>query len=310
MGHSARKDRSTRAAATQIARSQHGILTMADASAAGLTPRQVYRLVRVGEWSSPLPGVFGVSSSPDWMGLVMAAATWAGDKAAASHTTAAVIWELEGITPGRVEVTKAGRKRSPRGWLTVHQTIRPFAIQRKLGIPLTTVPRTLVDLGHVVAPEVLTRAVHDALRRRLTTMDRLGAALEQDGGRGTRGTSNLARLLTESASAPTESELERRVLRILADAGLPPPVCQYEVETPSGLKARIDFVYLAPKVGIEADGYRWHSSRADWSRDQTRLNGLVALGWRILHITWADIEAGGAQLTDDLRRLVGQEPMF
>jgi hypothetical protein len=297
-------------AVIEMARSQHGVFTMADASAAGLSSRQVYKHVRTGEWSSPLPGVFGVSPTLDWVGLVKAATTWAGEQVAGSHTTAAFLWELEGIRPNVVDITTTGRKRSPREWLTIHQTIRPFPIQRRLGIPVTAVARTLIDLGLVVSPNALEVAVQDALRRRLTTTDRLAAELRQDGGRGARGAGRLARLLASVADAPTESELERRVLRILDGAGFPSPECQHTVEMPSGLKARIDFAYPAQKVGIEADGYRWHSSRTDWSRDKTRLNGLVALGWRILHITWTDIEAGGARLIDNLRTLLGQQSMF
>jgi len=293
----------------EIARSQHGVFTMADASAAGLSARQVYKLVKQGEWSSPLPGVFGIAPTLDWLGLVTAATTWAGTKSAASHTTAAVLWELEGIRADGVDVTKTGRKQSTREWLTVHQTIRPFAIQWRLGIPVTTLPRTLMDLGFVVAREDLEAALHDALRRRLTTVQRLDAALRQDGGRGARGAAGLARLLESAAGAPTESELERRVLRILNKARLPAPECQHTVETSSGFKARIDFAYPPQKIGIEADGYRWHSSRADWSRDQTRLNELVAQGWRILRITWADIEGGGSRLIANLRSLLGQRSM-
>ncbi|MDQ3982237.1 MAG: hypothetical protein M3271_06100 [Actinomycetota bacterium] len=43
-------------------------------------------------------------------------------------------------------------------------------------------------------------------------------------------------------------------------------------------------------MGIEADGRRWHSSETDFARDRVKHNVLVAGGWRILRVTWHDVQ--------------------
>src|SRR5438270_9369463 len=47
------------------------------------------------------------------------------------------------------------------------------------------------------------------------------------------------------------------------------------------LIARVDFAFPAAKVAVEADGYRWHSGRAQWQQDLERRNALTNLGWRV-----------------------------
>jgi REase_MTES_1575 len=294
----------------RLARSQHGAFHLDQALEAGMTRRQVYRFVDTAGWTRPLPQVF---SSPmvgdEWRQRVMAACLWARS-GAASHRTAAVLWLLDGVAPGGVELTTRGSLRSRRAWLRVHQSAF-FVIQRRDGIPVTTVARTLIDVGGVVAPNVLELALEDALRRRLTTLARLQLALRQEGGRGRPGTSSLAELVRDRmpSSSPTESELERRVLSVLAGAGLPTPVCQHVVEL-QGARARLDFAYPDALIAIEADGFRWHSGREAWSRDRTRRNALVGAGWRILHTTWADLQSGGDDLIRMLRSLLGQQPLI
>jgi hypothetical protein len=42
------------------------------------------------------------------------------------------------------------------------------------------------------------------------------------------------------------------------------------------------------KIGVEAQGYRFHGSNLhDWGKDQDRFAELAAAGWRVLPVTWA-----------------------
>jgi very-short-patch-repair endonuclease len=274
-----------------------------------MTRRQIYRLTDDGEWRRVLPKVFATfGSEDDWLLRVSAANLWAGS-GAASHRTAAVLWQMEGFEAGSVEMTMTRTRRSPSPWLTVFRSAR-FAVQRRHGIPVTTVARTLIDLGHVASPRAVERALEDSLRRRLTTVARVNDALAREGGRGRRGAATLGRILRERAGAPTESELERRLLALLRDAGLPPPRCQHLVRLPGGALARLDFAYPDAMLGIEADGYRWHSGREAWSDDRTRTNGLVGVGWRILHTTWTDVGSGAIDLIATIRTMLGQRSLL
>jgi very-short-patch-repair endonuclease len=68
-------------------------------------------------------------------------------------------------------------------------------------------------------------------------------------------------------------------------AGLPPPVSQYVVrDERRQFVARVDFAWPAAKVALEYDGV-WHADGTQLRSDRRRLNGLVAAGWTVLHVT-------------------------
>jgi very-short-patch-repair endonuclease len=100
----------------------------------------------------------------------------------------------------------------------------------------------------------------------------------------------------------TESAFEARLMRTLVANGLPRPFAQLPVRLPSGGVARVDFAYPEALLAIEADSYRHHSSPADWSRDRVRNNELVALGWRVLPVTYRDLTADPKKVADQIRR--------
>jgi very-short-patch-repair endonuclease len=83
-------------------------------------------------------------------------------------------------------------------------------------------------------------------------------------------------------------------------AGLPKPAIQHEIRDRGRLVAIVDFAYPDVRLAIEADGYRWHSGRARWRTDLQRRNAVTALGWRIVHVTWEDLE----RTPDELLRLI------
>jgi hypothetical protein len=86
-------------------------------------------------------------------------------------------------------------------------------------------------------------------------------------------------------TAPAESVLEVRVIRILRAAGTAPPVRQFEVVV-GGRRFRIDLAWPAMKVGIECEGYTTHGRRQAFVPDRSRLADRVGAGWRIIPVTW------------------------
>jgi hypothetical protein len=103
-----------------------------------------------------------------------------------------------------------------------------------------------------------------------------------------------------------ESPLELRVLALLRKAGLPRPVCQHEVRDRGSLIARLDLAYPDVKLAIEADGARYHSSLPDWRTDLRRRNALTSRGWRILHVTWSDLETRPREIVAEVRPAPGE----
>ena len=183
------------------ASSNHCVIHLDEAVTLGMSKWAVYRLVDSGEWRLLLPKVIGTGVPGDRRKQLLAAGClWAGAGSAASHRSAGFLWDLDGVTAGKTTITTIHQRKSPRPWLTVHRTTRPFAIHRRHGVPVTAIDRTLVDLGSVATSDLVELGLEDALRRRLTTVDRLEFALRRDGGRGRRGAAALVGLLRERAA--------------------------------------------------------------------------------------------------------------
>ena len=87
------------------------------------------------------------------------------------------------------------------------------------GIPVTTVPRTLLDLAAVLTPRQLARAVNQAEILRLGDTLSLDALLQRHPRR--PGTRALRAIVADTRI--TRSELEQRFLEFLADHDLPQP---------------------------------------------------------------------------------------
>jgi very-short-patch-repair endonuclease len=168
------------------------------------------------------------------------------------------------------------------------------------GFRLTNATRTLVDLAADQPLELLKRAADDALGRRLTTVERLAEAVARASGR--RGAAALRELVVhyQGGDGPTESELESRVLELIEAAELPRPRCQRPVRA-GGRVRRLDFLFVAERVVIEADGYAYHASPESFERDRQRSNSLTAQGYIVLHWTWRALRERPTELVSELR---------
>ncbi|MGH2778287.1 MAG: endonuclease domain-containing protein [Actinomycetota bacterium] len=133
----------------------------------------------------------------------------------------------------------------------------------------------------------MARAFDSALRDGLTFIPLMQKRLGAIETRGRRGVAMMRQLLLqrEIGAGLTESPLEARVERALIRRGLEPPRRQHTVTCPDGTRLRIDFAWPAQKVGIEADGFRWHSDFEQWQRDARKHNLLQEMGWKMVRAT-------------------------
>jgi hypothetical protein len=163
-------------------------------------------------------------------------------------------------------------------------------------IPVTSVARTLIDLAGLVVREELPAetvaiALDDAIRSRKASLKWLESRVKELRQSGRPGIVFMEELLAARRGVKVpESVFETRALHLLASAGFPRPVCQYEVFDGDLFVARVDFAYPHIKLAIEADGFAFHSTPADLERDGARSNALQSLGWDLLHLTWGDLE--------------------
>jgi hypothetical protein len=168
-------------------------------------------------------------------------------------------------------------------------------------IPVTSVTRTVIDLAGDLATEELEDLLDHVLAERLVPLSYLCGRMEAVGTRGREGTRLLAKLLAERTGQKhfAKSRPQRRLRRIIEDAGLPLPSFEHPVELPDGRRKYLDAFYAEQCLVIEVDSYRHHSTLGAFERDHTRNNGLVELGLTVLPVTPKQIKedpAGVARL--------------
>lgn len=246
-----------------------------------------------------------------WQQRMRAACLAGGDGVIVSHRAAAMLWELEGISGEIVEVSHPAGTRPRLVGVVTHRAglLVSLGNVRRRGMPVSSVARTLMELSAVVRFDVMERALDDALRRRLVTMEYLHRSLDHVLSRGVRGAPVMRMLLERrgDGGAVPGSFTEAEVIRTLVAHGLPAAHRQYEVRGADGrLLGRVDLAYPDARVAVEIDTYQYHSSRNDWSRDQARANGLATAGWSILRVTPEMVRDDPAAVTVDIRRAIEQ----
>ena len=163
------------------------------------------------------------------------------------------------------------------------------------GIPVTTVPATLVALSSVLSFDELGRAVHEADVRG-TRANQIEQALERH-----PQAKNRARLLALAmGDAPIVlSRLERHFLTLLRRHRLPLP----ETNRPEGA-GYVDCRWPARRLTVELDSYRFHRSRRSWEKDRQRERDARARGDEFRRYTWQDVVEDPAPTVAGLRRLL------
>jgi very-short-patch-repair endonuclease len=116
----------------------------------------------------------------------------------------------------------------------------------------------------------------------LINPEALCSELEQR--RGMDGVPVLRAVLDRRTFRLTDSELERRFLRLVRRARLPEPLTQHSV---NGF--RVDFCWPELRLIVETDGLRYHRTAAQQARDRVRDQRLVAAGFTVLRFTHAQV---------------------
>jgi predicted transcriptional regulator of viral defense system len=272
-------------ALARIAARQHGLVTLAQLNALGLDPPAVSNRVRAGRLHRAHRGVYAVghralSQAGVWMAAVLAC----GPGAALSHLSAATLWQIWRRRATGTDVS-VPRQRRPRNGIRLHccRRLDPRDVTRRDGIPVTTVPRTLVDLADVLTPEQLANVIHEAAFRNRFDPAATRAAMSRANGRRNLAALERALALNAQGSAGTKSTLEDRFLDLIHASGLPVPLPNAGVQTRSG-RIEVDFLWPDRRLCVEIDGpghRRARTTREDRQRDEA----LKSAGHEVIRFT-------------------------
>lgn len=292
------------AAIAALAEEQHGRVARWQLLALGLGPRGIDHRVQRGLLRRVHRGVYAVghlvrSPRGAWMAAVLAI----GPDSVLSHRDAGA---LEAIRPNgrpRVEVTVPRAVRSRRGIEVHHALLPPDEITAIDGIPVTTVPRTIVDLAGVLDRRQLERAIHEVEVQRLWDALSLADLLERYPRR--PGTKMIRAILAEldHGLKLTRNEFEAAFRAFVEDGRLPLPEFNASLEL-AGRTIEVDALWRKERLAVELDGGAVHRTRRRFESDRERDRLLQVAGWRAIRITPRQLESDADTIRADLRALL------
>ena len=291
---------------------QQGVIHRDQAIAVGMNGRTIAARVRSGRWRTLFPSTYLVGGAPNTAEARFVAAILWSEKGFLSHRTAGLVWELDGVQAQETVEISAYKGAKVPG-LTVHRlrsSDKP-ALRVIRGLVVTGPERTLLDLAGVLPMRSTGRAVDDALRRKLTNLDRLWGGWERDGGRGRKGTAALRDLLAarDTRDGVLASRLEAKMLTILRRLPAYRAVPDFRVAV-GGHRYRLDFAYPEFGLGIETQGIRWHLGDERYKRDLVRDRRLQGAGWTVLYFSWDDVHLRPRAVEEEIRTFLEKRSML
>jgi hypothetical protein len=206
-----------------------------------------------------------------WMG-----ATLTSPSSFLSHASSGAAWGFWTRERQFEIVTRPGNGGPVRhgGVLVYRSRTLEGEVTKLNGIPITSVPRTLLDLARHVSDRALARALREAVRLELTSCDELADFLGRCQRR--RGSARLAAALARYTGLPllrARSGAEIRAMEVLRDAGCPLPRLNVRV---AGEEA--DLSWVRERLIVEVDGEPFHLDAGEDARKQERWE---LAGWTV-----------------------------
>jgi hypothetical protein len=275
-----------------IAARQHGRVAWRQLIAAGIDRHTIQRWLVDGRLQSVHDGVYAVGHrAPSLRGDYMAAVLACGDRAVIAHRAAAYLMRLlrGAAPPPEVAVpTTSGRRRHG---IIIHRVARLSARDVAVldDIPITTVPRILLDLAPVTRPTELTRLCHEAW-----VHHRVGPREVEECIARNPTMKGAARLRRALGADVVLSVLEAAFLRLLRAHALPLPRTNIDHRGD-----KVDCHWPSLDLTIELLSYRFHATRRAFEED-------VARRRRSSHVafSYGDVIERGPQTIAELRRIL------
>ena len=167
------------------------------------------------------------------------------------------------------------------------------------GIPVTTVPRTVLDLAAVGSRRQVERALNEIEVRQLTDRLSIPDLLQRYPRR--PGTAVVRALLEEGAEGGgvTKNDFEELIVRLLDSHGLPRPRFNADVSV-AGRFFSVDCLWQQERLIVELDGRAVHGTRQAFESDRERDRLFMVDGWRVMRVTWRQLRNDGAGIAADL----------
>ena len=273
---------------SQLADRQNGVVSRLQLLAHGVPAHIIDERVRTGRLVVLHRGVYALGHRRlRREGHWLAAALARGPEALLGHGSAARLWDIwDGPDlPAHVIVPRTASARRRRGIVVHRVDVAPSERATRFRIPVTSVPRTILDLAATVRGRELEQVVRRASRRRLFDLRAQRVILDRHPR--DPGAPELGRLLAaldRGAPADLRSRMEIAFAQLCDDHGLPRPLCNPVVEG-----ERVDFWWPGTTLVVETDGFEFHEMPTTFAGDRHRDQKLTLRGYTVLRLTYDQV---------------------
>ncbi|HEX6780415.1 MAG TPA: type IV toxin-antitoxin system AbiEi family antitoxin domain-containing protein [Solirubrobacterales bacterium] len=288
-----------------LARRQHGVVGRRQLLEAGWSEEEIEwrigsgRLHRI-HAAAYAVGHRDISRHGRWMAAVLAS----GPDAVLSHWSAAALWMIRPNSSSVIDVTDPVKSRTWDGIRRHHKALPPDEVTLEVGIPVTTVPRTIFDLAATEAAEVVESLIREMefleLRDPLSLWDLVRRYPRR------RGVARLRLALDRIKDEPVGRRrrgLEERFAPFLRRHDLPLPRFNDWIEA-GGKRFQVDCHWPGTDEIVELDGWQGHKTRTAFREDRARDRKLRAAGYGVTRLTWNQLEDEPEAVAADLRALL------
>lgn len=274
---------STLGQALEDAADQNHLLATSDLTRLGLDRKQVARLCDDRVIERIVRGLYRVAGTRSPMQDI-AAATSRHAGSVASHASALWLHGIDVAPPDPPHLTLPPGATSHTTLGVLHRSpLERVDVTVRRGLPVTTLPRAIVDAGAHLSLVQLHDATAQAITGRRTTARLIEeACLRVESAPGRIGHGRLRTVLAGWTEAiRPDSVAEATVLRRIAAFGIPWPVTQYDVLDAAGaFVARVDLAWVRERVCREYDSDGYHPP-SKVEADERRRARIEAAGWSV-----------------------------
>lgn len=223
---------------------------------------------------------------------VLAVRSSVGRDAVASHHSAAILQGLdlvksppEGAVTLTLPPTRRWNRPQSAGIVFHSAELPPGHVTKRYNLPVTTVPRTVIDLARTSRFVDAVVVADSALRADKTTKPELRHTLDSCASwPGVR----QARRVVAFADERAGSALESAARVVFDESGLDPPELQVTIHGP-GFAFLVDFFWRKHRVIVEADGLAKYADKKDLIAQFQRDRLLRDAGYKVVHFTWREL---------------------
>jgi hypothetical protein len=264
-----------------------------------MAPTTITRWLKLGRLYRVHRGVYSVGCPPVTpLEHAMAAVLACGPGAALSHGSALTLWGIWRRWERPFEViVKADRR--PRGVKVHRNRLDRRDVTRRLGVPVTTLERTLLDQAPRMRAKSLNRAVNSGRHDGHVRLDVLAAVIDRYPSH--PGRAPLARCVGIGRRRPTRSGFEDEFLRFCRRFALPTPEVNATVAG-----HEVDALFVEERVIVELDSWLFHCTRFSFEDDRKRHADTLMGDHITVRLTDDRFENAQAEVAADLHAILAE----